>query len=56
MQGEAEAGEESEFSEGGDDDMMAGAGEDEPAGPSMWEDGNPHNDTDDSTALSAYTD
>jgi cobaltochelatase CobT len=55
MQGEAESGDESEFSEGGDDDMMAGAGEDEPAGPSMWEDGNPHNDTDDTQRYRPYT-
>jgi cobaltochelatase CobT len=54
-QGEAEAGEESEFSEDGDEDMMSGAGEDEPAGPSMWEDGTPPNDTNVPQRYQPYT-
>jgi len=55
QQGEAEASEDSEFSEGGDDDMMAGAGEDEPAGPSMWDDGKHPNGTDASQRYQPYT-
>ncbi len=55
MQGEAEAGEERELSEGGDDDMMAGAGEDEPAGPSMWEDGKYQKDNHDAERYQTYT-
>ncbi|MEK9671089.1 MAG: cobaltochelatase subunit CobT [Rhodospirillaceae bacterium] len=54
--GEAEMSDDMEFStEGLDDDMMAGDGEEEPAGPTDWDDKWPRNSPDDQALYKAFT-
>ena len=55
MEGESETGDDSDFSDIGDDEMMAGSGEDEPAGPSLWDDQNRRNDPDSALRYRPYT-
>jgi len=54
MEGESELGEDGDFSDAGDDEMTAGSGEDEPSGPSMWDDQNRRNDPDGSLRYRPY--
>jgi len=54
--GEAEMSDDMEFStEGFDDDVMSGEGEEEPAGPSDWDDRRLRNSPDDMTLYRAFT-
>jgi len=55
MRGEDDMGEMSEDMEGGEDDMMLGDGEEEPAGPSLWDDPRQQNFPDDGRRYRPYT-